>query len=235
MVSVSSFGFCRRSAWIGGFFSTNMVDTSILCDFAVQFKFMVQKIKQLIEQGESQTVEFKTCQSNLSGSVFETVSSFSNRYGGYIIIGVDDSGKIIGVNESSLPGMKRNFSNMLNNRQKISPSLFLELNEIVVDGKHLLYAYVPSNSETIFCANRVYDRIGDADVDITNNTSLMSELYLRKSSAFSERKIFPYLKDEHFNWELIERARRMAVNKSPEHPWGKMSDMEIARSAGLRV
>lgn len=41
-----------------------------------------------MNEGEGYTLEYKESVNSLSDSVFETVSSFSNRYGGYILLGV---------------------------------------------------------------------------------------------------------------------------------------------------
>ncbi len=85
-----------------------------------------KQAQNLIRSGEGLTIEFKECSNKLSDSVFETVSSFSNRYGGHLILGVKDDGEIVGVNPAAAQGMKKNFVNMLNNPQKISPPLLLE-------------------------------------------------------------------------------------------------------------
>ena len=61
----------------------------------------MEKFKKILETGENATIEFKSCQNELNNSVFETVCSFSNRFGGYIFLGVEeenDRGKVIGVN-----------------------------------------------------------------------------------------------------------------------------------------
>jgi ATP-dependent DNA helicase RecG len=57
-------------------------------------------ITALLSQGEGLTLEFKECKTSLGNSVFETVCSFSNRYGGYIFLGVNDKGAIQGVEPS---------------------------------------------------------------------------------------------------------------------------------------
>ena len=46
------------------------------------------RIQQLIEAGESRTVEFKTARSALNDDLFETVCAFLNRDGGDILLGV---------------------------------------------------------------------------------------------------------------------------------------------------
>lgn len=58
-------------------------------------------LKQLLS-GESFTIEYKKCSNTLSSSVFETVCSFSNRYGGFILLGVDDNGTVLGVQKEAV-------------------------------------------------------------------------------------------------------------------------------------
>ena len=108
----------------------------------------------------------------MNNGIFETVCSFSNRYGGYILLGIEDNGNVIGVNRKAVAEMKKNFVNMLNNPQKITPTLFLNLEEIETDGKLVLYVYVPVSSQVELCSDKVYDRIEEADVDITKSTDM---------------------------------------------------------------
>jgi predicted HTH transcriptional regulator len=116
------------------------------------------QLKKLLSQGEGWTVEFKKCVDALSNSVFETVCSFSNRYGAHILLGVDDNGRILGVNPDAAPKIMKNFINMLNNPQKISPSLYLSLEQVEVDGKLILYVYVPVGSQVELCSGKIFDR-----------------------------------------------------------------------------
>ncbi|MCL2816464.1 MAG: putative DNA binding domain-containing protein, partial [Oscillospiraceae bacterium] len=82
------------------------------------------RIKELLADGEGMTIEYKECVNGLSSSVWETVCSFSNRYGGRLILGAKDDGTPIGVNPNAAQQIKKNFANMLNNPTKTSPSLF---------------------------------------------------------------------------------------------------------------
>jgi ATP-dependent DNA helicase RecG len=82
--------------------------------------------------------------------------------------------------------------------------------------------------------NRIYDRNEDGDYDITSSTELIAHMSRRKSDQFTEKKIFPYIREEHLKLkELIPEVRQRAVSKRPEHPWEKMTGMEIVKSAGL--
>jgi ATP-dependent DNA helicase RecG len=53
-----------------------------------------ETILNFIKKGESETVEFK---STLDQAAIETIAAFANTKGGYVFIGVADSGKIVGV------------------------------------------------------------------------------------------------------------------------------------------
>ena len=125
--------------------------------------------------GEYLERSYKECVNSLNDSVFETVASFSNRYGGHILLGVrevENKGVVIGVNPKAADAMKKNFVNLLNDPQKIVPSLYLNLEEFYLDGLLILWVYVPVSSQVEFCSKRVYDRNGDADQDITHSVDL---------------------------------------------------------------
>jgi ATP-dependent DNA helicase RecG len=193
-----------------------------------------ERIKKLLAEGEGLTVEFKKNATELGKSVFETVCSFSNRYGGYIFFGVDDDGTALGVNPKAAPSMRKNFVDTLNNSERVAPALFINLEEAEIDGKLLLYAYVPASSQIQTFKGRIYDRNEDGDFDITKSTELIARLSVRKSTQFTERRIFPHARTEHLKLgKLMPIVRQRAVNRQTGHPWGGMTDMEIMRSAGL--
>ena len=50
----------------------------------------VEKLEELLQAGEGFTIEYKECVNELNNSVFETVCSFSNRYGGYMLLGIKE-------------------------------------------------------------------------------------------------------------------------------------------------
>ena len=191
------------------------------------------KLERLLKDGEGFTVEFKKCTDTLSTSVFETVCSFSNRYGGFILLGVDDSGKVLGVTPAAVPQMKKDFINTLNNPNKVRPSLFLNLEEAEYEGKTILWVYVPVHSDVEFCNGKVFDRNGDADQDITKSVDLVANLYNRKSHDFYERTVLPYATLDHLRLDLIPKVKQLVQIKNTLHPWIDMDVMEIFKSAGL--
>ncbi|MCL2045174.1 MAG: putative DNA binding domain-containing protein [Oscillospiraceae bacterium] len=193
----------------------------------------IERIRQFLSSGEGLTIEFKECVNELSNSIWETVCSFSNRYGGNLILGVNDNGEPIGVNPKAIQQLKKNFTNTLNNPQKVSPSLFLNLSEVEVDGCILLHVYVPVSSQIQLCSGRIYDRNEDGDFDITNSSELVAQLALRKSTAYTEREIFPYVTENELRLDLVERAQKMAIALNADHPWKGMTPTELLRNTGL--
>ena len=59
--------------------------------------------------------------------------------------------------------------NQLNNPDKMSPTLYLSLEELEYEGVLLLWVYVPPTSTVEKCVNRIYDRNEDGDMDITDS------------------------------------------------------------------
>ena len=191
------------------------------------------RMKQILAEGEGLTIEYKECESKVGASVYETVCSFSNRYGGHLVLGADDDGNVLGVERASSKQMRKDFANTLNNPQKMSPLLYLSLEEIEVDGKLLLYTYVPPSAQVQSCNGKIFDRNVDGDQDITKYVDRVAQISLRKQTAHTEREVFPYVTDSEIRFELVEKTKKMAVAHNSEHPWRNMTPKEILQSAGL--
>ena len=190
-------------------------------------------MRQLLSKDEKITIEYKECQNGIYDDVYETVCSFSNRYGGYIIMGVKDSGIPIGLNRNMIKDMKKNFVNQLNNPDKMSPTLYLSIEEFEYDGMMLLWVYVPPTSTVEKCANRIYDRNEDGDMDITDSPIQLQNMYNRKSNTYVEHKIFPYVSLDDLRLDLMNKVRNLVKSRKPDHNWLQMSDQDILKSAGL--
>jgi ATP-dependent DNA helicase RecG len=191
------------------------------------------KIRSIIQQGEGLQVEFKECNSALSKNIFETVCAFLNRSGGELLLGVNDAGHITGVQSAFITKVKNNFVVAMNNPQKLNPPFYLSIEEIELDGKTILYIYVPESSQVHRCNNRIFDRNEDGDFDITDKQHLVLTLYLRKQTSYSENKIYPYVELADLRKDVITQTRKMAEIQREEHPWGGMNDMELLKSAQL--
>ena len=87
--------------------------------------------------------------------------------------------------------------------------------------------------------SRIFDRNGDADIDITDIADMVFQCYARKQSTYYVNKVFPYWSISDLRADLIDRARQMAAarkrrdNRNDQHPWESMKDEELLRTSGL--
>ncbi|MBU4350741.1 putative DNA binding domain-containing protein [Patescibacteria group bacterium] len=191
------------------------------------------EIKVLISQGEGLRVEFKQCKTALSKEVYETVCAFLNRLGGELLLGVSDDGEVTGIDPEYIDQIKKDFTASINNPQKISPAFYLTMDEIAIDGKAILYIYVPESSQVHRCSGKIFDRNEDGDFNITENNSLVSALFLRKQATYSENTIYPYAELADLRADIIARVRKQASLQREDHPWGSMNDFDLLKSAQL--
>lgn len=193
-------------------------------------------IRDIISHGEGVETEFKEALFELPKSTFETVCAFLNRRGGHLLLGVSDEGKIEGVLEESAAKLMNDLVTATNNPQKLSPPFYVAPEIIVVDGRTIVYCYVPESSQVHRTAGRIFDRNAtDGDIDITDSTHGVTQLYLRKQQTYTENRIYPYAALSDFRPDLLQRVRTMAANQRPNHPWTALSDGELLQSAGLRL
>ena len=191
------------------------------------------ELLEIINSGESVTVEYKKATNKLPNNLFETVCAFLNRNGGNIFLGVDDDGSIIGVDENSVKNMKKDFANLCNNDQKINPTIYLNIKDYSINDKTILHIYVNESSSVHRTNGKVFDRNEDGDYEV-KLAERIANIYIRKQEFYTENKIFPYAKMSDLRQDLIQRARTMAINRNGQnHIWAKMNDEEMLRSANL--
>jgi len=90
-----------------------------------------QEIKSFIQNGESQTIEFKT---SFQKEVINTIVAFSNSNGGRICIGINDNKEILGIKIS-----EETIQNYLNTiKQNTIPSVFPDIEKVIIENKTIL-------------------------------------------------------------------------------------------------
>lgn len=195
----------------------------------------VDELKRIIDTGEKIDVEFKKSENDLTKDVYKSVCSFNNRNGGHIILGVTDVAKEIqGVNPDRVDKMLKDFTTSINNANKINPPMYLTPEVFDnVDGKTLIYIRVPEGTQLRRLNGRIWDRTHEGDIDVTDNAELVYKMYARKQSTYFVNKVYPRLGLEFLDFDVIGRAKKMAVSRVDDHPWTNMSEEEILRSTGL--
>ena len=199
-------------------------------DMNASKKESLDRIRQI---GETVSVEFKRCGGNIEQDVYETVCSFSNRFGGDIYLGILDDGTVNGVPEKAASSMVKNIITVLANPNLFSPTLTLDPEIITYEKKTLIHIHVPVSGEVISFKKVIYNRVNDSDVKVTSTTDI-AQMYIRKQEIFTERKVYPYVHFDDLRLDLLPLVRTMAKNNSSGvHPWEKMTDAELLKSAGL--
>jgi ATP-dependent DNA helicase RecG len=121
---------------------------------------------------------------------------------------------------------------MVSNPDVLSPTVYLAPEHFVFEDTDVIRIRVPVSSEVHKYKGTIYDRTHDADVKVTA-TGAIAAMYIRKQNIFTERKVYPHVKDKDIRFDMFPRIKQMAVSEDPEHPWKKMSDKEIIKSAKL--
>lgn len=119
-------------------------------------------------------MEFKRCGGNIEHDVYETVCSFSNRFGGDIFLGILDNGTVSGVSEKAAPEMIKNFISVLANPALFNPTLCLDPEIIEYEGKTIIHIYVPISGEVVSYKKDIFNRVNDSDVKVTSTTGFRS-------------------------------------------------------------
>jgi ATP-dependent DNA helicase RecG len=191
-----------------------------------------EKIRSIIAKGEGLNIEFKKSYTALPRNVYETICAFLNRKGGHILLGVKDNGDIEGVREDTLPAQLKILADDMNNPQVISPTFYLSSEVIEIDGKKIICIFVPESSQVHTYSGVYYDRNHEGDYKL-GNQQLVGNLFVRKYDGFTENKVFPYLRMEHFESECFNTARNLVILERPDHPWINMNNEEILRSSKM--
>lgn len=127
-------------------------------------------------------------------------------------MGVRDDGVILGVNPDAAARMKKDFVTSINNAQKLYPPLYLQPEQYTIDGKLIFYIHVPISSQVCRHHGRIFDRSYESDIDITDNTDLVYQLYARKSGSYFVNKVTRFGMED-LRSDLIDQVR--AVKFSP--------------------
>jgi len=190
------------------------------------------RLRNILAVCETVAVEFKRCSGGVKSDAYETVCSFLNRYGGDLFLGVKDDGAVCGLPANAAPDIVKNFIKMISNPEAFSPTVYLSPEILEYEGQSIIHIHVPPSSEVHSYKKVIYDRVDDADVKVTA-TGQIAAMYIRKQNIFTEKKVYPYVRDSDLRFDLLPRIRQMAVNRQQEHPWKAMSDSELLQSAGL--
>jgi ATP-dependent DNA helicase RecG len=193
----------------------------------------IEEIEKIITQGEGVSIEFKKAKEKVPASLYETVVSFANTKGGYILLGVEDDGSVMGIPPENKATFLKNIASALNSKDNINPELYLNPESIDYKGKTIIVIQVPASSQVHNHAGRIYIREYETDIDVTGNQHTIRRLFLKKGNIYTETHIYPGLKMSDMDEALFVKARNIIRGFNPAHPWLNVDNMQMLRDASL--
>ena len=121
------------------------------------------RLSELLKNGEGLTAEFKRCSGCIEHDVFETICAFLNRFGGDVLLGVENDGTVVGVKGDAV-ALRNNIMNVANDGNSFEPVAYIAPEIVEYDGKTIICIRVPASGEVHSYKGVVYDRNG---VDVT--------------------------------------------------------------------
>ena len=146
---------------------------------ATSFEEHRMDIEELIERGESQSLEFKESL-KLKEEIGETVSAFSNSDGGVVLVGVSDGGGVFGVDIG-----KKTLEELANYiKRNTDPRVFPSVKILERGGKNVVLVEVEESAEKpVFFKNHGYKRVGKTN-------QMISSSELRKLAKESGGRVY---------------------------------------------
>ncbi len=125
------------------------------------------EIKQIINQGESSSVEFKSGDVH-SESLAKEIVGLANTQGGVILVGIEDNKEVTGIHHKNFEEFIHNIS-----RNNVIPAIALKYSEIILDDKKIGIIDVPKGVDKPYQTNKnqFLVRVGS-----TNRTATQAEL-----------------------------------------------------------
>lgn len=179
---------------------------------------------------ERETVELKASLS-LTKEILQSVSAFANTKGGKILIGVDDTGKILGVQIGK--GTIENLANGIsqNTEPKIHPKISVE----EIDGKKIILVEVKESLDKLVLAfGRPYKRVGKSSPRMSKDEYEIRILekhkeILRFDKQVCEEASLDDLDKKKVNWYLKKREEIRKIKKPKDMSYEKLlTNLEAA-------
>lgn len=170
------------------------------------------ELKRLIEKHETEDVELKPSLSQIN-DIAESVSAFANSAGGKILVGVSNSGKILGVDigKDTIERLTNKITG--NTEPKVYPKISVE----GMKGKKIIVIDIPKSEETVLAFGRPFKRVGKSTFKMGREE--YEKLILEKKKRYWDSEICEEAKLEDIDAEkvkefVIEAKRQRGLDLS---------------------
>lgn len=142
------------------------------------------QLRDIIEEGENDRIEFKRCGNQPEKDLFETICAFANTFGGTILLGVEDDGSLTGIDPAQVLPITRNVLNVVNNPNAFDVPVSMEFEHIEIGDRQIIKIDVPNSPQMHSYKGKYTNGAGMP-------MSLCAEALLSPSSAFASRESIP--------------------------------------------
>ena len=200
-----------------------------------RYEDMQPVLERLLQDKESDELEFKTAAGGFPKSFWSTYSSFANTNGGAIVFGVKEKDEELildGLDESQIAKLKRDFFNGMHSKQNINIALLKEddVFDVEFGGAHFLVFYIPRvdiSLRPVFCGLDPYtgtyrrDLDGDYHCSREEVNSMFADANL--ASPVDGRILKNFSKDD-LDPASIQQYRRRFEQWNPDHVWNALPE-----------
>ena len=200
-----------------------------------RYEDMQPVLERLLQDKESDELEFKTAAGGFPKSFWSTYSSFANTNGGAIVFGVKEKDEELildGLDESQIAKLKRDFFNGMHSKQNINIALLKEddVFDVEFGGTHFLVFYIPRvdiSLRPVFCGLDPYtgtyrrDLDGDYHCSREEVNSMFADANL--ASPVDGRILKNFSKDD-LDPASIQQYRRRFEQWNPDHVWNSLPE-----------
>ena len=192
-------------------------------------------LERLLQDKESDELEFKTAAGGFPHSFWETYSSFANTNGGAIVFGVKEVGcglQLDGLDEEQIAKYKKDFFNRMHSRESISIALLKEddVYDVEFKGTHFLVFYIPRVDRSLrpvyvgldpYTGTYRRDLDGDYHCSREEVNSMFADANL--ASPVDGRILKNFSKDD-LDPASIQQYRRRFEQWNPDHVWNALPE-----------
>lgn len=198
-------------------------------------------IKSLSSLREHNQLEGKKAKGGFPGSFWETYSAFANTDGGVILLGVKEEadGSLHSEAGIDIAKLRKDFWNMVNNRQKISANIVTErmVSEEIFEGNPILVVRVPRaerSAKPVFVGtdpkSGTYRRNHEGDYHCSLDE--MSLMFRDAAAVTQDAKVLENMDSSVFCRDTVKGYRNFFRSRHSNHLWNNEEDEIFLRKIG---
>ena len=197
----------------------------------------MDNIKQLIGLPENAVIEYKSAKGGLPASLWETYSSFANSNGGIIVLGIKEKNGHLtpdNLTEDQLTAYKKNFWDIVHNREKVSATLVTE-NDVTIErwqGSSILVINIPRarfDQRPVFLNHNpfgnTYIRNNEGDYLCSDEEVRIMFADAQALQHTHDADILPNFTMDDIDVQSVRAYRQRFSLRRPGHPWNEIDDM----------